>query len=74
MGKSGKTEAKDCTGFWEKIRSSAGNPSENNGELLGPLASEDRSTSRENSGKRGRGEDPESTRTDWNTDRGFDEQ
>lgn len=53
MGKSKETEAKDCTGFWEKTRSSAGIPSENKTEFLGPLATEDISTSRENSGQRG---------------------
>lgn len=53
MGKSRETEAKDCTGFWETTRSSASIPSENKTEFLGPLATEDRSTSRENSGKRG---------------------
>jgi hypothetical protein len=48
MGKSEETEAKDCPGFWEETKASGGIPSENNGEFLGPLTTEDRSTSREN--------------------------
>lgn len=68
MGKSGETEAKDCTGFWEQRRSSGSIPSEKNSEPLWPLKTE------VGTEKMQAEVSPQSTKPDQNTDRGLDGQ